>query len=84
VTLCHSNLVILGRHSLPHFVSATKMDLGGKAFRPQPMGLCLDGHPRKPRSVLIPGVRAWQNLYGSTSAASSLALRSSFHRQGRS
>jgi hypothetical protein len=54
----------------------------GQGFRPQPMGLCLNGQPRQPLSLLIPTVQAWQNFYGSTSAASSLALRSSFHRQG--
>jgi hypothetical protein len=45
------------------------------------MGLCFNGQPRQPRSLLIPTVQAWQNFHGSTSAASSLALRSTFHRQ---
>src|ERR687891_1180822 len=57
-----------------------KVDLG-QGFRPQPIGLCLNGQPRRPRSLLIPTVQAWQNFYGSTSAACSLALRSSFHRK---
>ena len=41
----------------------------GQGFRPQPMGLCLNGHTCQPHSLLIPTVQAWQNLYGSTSAA---------------
>ena len=37
------------------------------------MGFCLNGHPCQPRWLLIPMVRAWQNLYGPMSAVSSLA-----------
>jgi hypothetical protein len=44
-----------------------------QGFRPQPMGFCLNGHPCQPRWLLIPMVRAWQNLYGPMSAVSSLA-----------
>jgi hypothetical protein len=53
----------------------------GQGFRPQPIGLCRNGQPRQPRSLLIPKVQAWQHFYGSTSAAYSLALRSSFDHQ---
>jgi hypothetical protein len=52
----------------------------GQAFRPQPMGRSKAA--RADRRVLIPTVRAWQYPYVSTTAASSLAIRSSFHRQG--
>ena len=45
----------------------------GQAFWPQPMGLWLQGRPHQPPWVLIPTVRAWQHLHGSTSAASRLA-----------
>ena len=37
------------------------------------MGLWLQGRPHQPPRMLIPTVRAWQHLHGSTSATSRLA-----------
>jgi hypothetical protein len=68
------------RSSITYFRDSRRKRTSGQGFRRQPMGR--NGQPRQSRSLLISTVQARENFYGSTSAACSLALRSSFDRQG--